>query len=360
MKNVAITNPKSSHFEEKIMNISRRDIFKLASASGLVAAGLAASDRLIKPVLAQTPDEVKEGEMLYRQLGRTGEKVSVVGLGGHHIGRVKDEQLAIELIRTAIDRGINFMDNSWDYHDGSSELRMGKALQNGYRDRAFLMTKIDGRTKKSAAEQIEQSLQRLRTDRIDLLQHHEIIRMEDPDRIFANGGSMEAVLEAQEAGKVRYIGFTGHKDPLVHLRMLEIADQNNFRFDAVQMPLNVMDAHFRSFEREVLPVLVRDEIGVLGMKSMGDPYILQSKTVTPIECLHYVMNLPTSTVITGIEKMSILDQAFEAVRTFQPMSEEQIDALLARTREAAMTGNYELFKTTAKFDATARNPEWLG
>ena len=341
------------------MNISRRDIFKLASASGLVAAGLAASDRLIKPVLAQTPDEVK-GEMLYRQLGRTGEKVSVVGLGGHHIGRVKDEQLAIELIRTAIDGGINFMDNSWDYHDGSSELRMGQALENGYRDRAFLMTKIDGRTKKSAAEQIEQSLKRLRTDRIDLLQHHEIIRMEDPDRIFANGGSMEAVLEAQKAGKVRYIGFTGHKDPLVHLRMLEIADQNNFRFDAVQMPLNVMDAHFRSFERQVLPVLVEKEIGVLGMKSMGDPYILKSKTVTPIECLHYTMNLPTSTVITGIEKMSILDQAFEAVRTFQPMSEEQIDALLDRTREAAMTGNYELFKTTAKFDATARNPEWLG
>ena len=359
MKNVAITSFNSRFFEE-IMNISRRDIFKLASASGLIAAGLAASDRLIKPVLAQMPDEVKEGEMLYRQLGRTGEKVSVVGLGGHHIGRVKDEQLAIELIRTAIDGGINFMDNCWSYHDGISELRMGQALENGYRDRAFLMTKIDGRTKKAAAEQIDQSLQRLRTDRIDLLQHHEIIRMEDPDRVFASGGSMEAVLEAQKAGKVRYIGFTGHKDPLVHLRMLEIADQNNFRFDAVQMPLNVMDAHFRSFERQVLPVLVEKEIGVLGMKSMGDPYILKSNTVTPIECLHYVMNLPTSTVITGIEKMPILEQAFEAVSTFEPMNEQQVNALLDRTREAAQTGNYELFKTTAKFDSTARNPEWLG
>ena len=341
------------------MDISRRDVLKLASASGLVAAGLAASDRLVKPVLAQ-PDEVKEGEMLYRSLGRTGEKVSLVGLGGHHIGRIKDEQLAIELTRTAIDRGINFMDNCWDYHDGSSELRMGKALENGYRDRVFLMTKIDGRTKEAAAEQINQSLQRLRTDRIDLLQHHEIIRLEDPDRIFASGGSMEAVLEAQKAGKVRYVGFTGHKDPLVHLRMLDIAEQNNFRFDAVQMPLNVMDAHFRSFEREVLPILVEQEIGVLGMKLMGDPYILKSNTVTPIECLHYTMNLPTSTVITGIEKMSILDQAFEAVKTFQPMSEAQVNALLDRTRQAAETGQYELFKTTSKFDGTAKNPQWLG
>ncbi|WP_413467419.1 aldo/keto reductase [Pleurocapsa sp. FMAR1] len=344
------------------MDISRRDVFKLASASGLVAAGLAASKPIIKPLLAQDApaSEVIEGEMLYRQLGRTGEKVSVIGLGGHHIGRPKNEQFAIELIQTAIDRGINFMDNCWDYHDGGSELRMGKALQNGYRDRVFLMTKIDGRTKESAAKQIDESLQRLRTDRIDLLQHHEIIRLEDPDRVFAPGGSMEAVLEAQKAGKVRYIGFTGHKDPLVHLRMLDIAKQNNFRFDAVQMPLNVMDAHFRSFERQVLPVLVENEIGVLGMKTMGDPYILKSKTVTPIECLHYTMNLPTSTVITGIEKMPILDQAFKAVKTFQPMSEEQVNALLDRTRQAAATGRYELFKTTSKFDGTAQNPQWLG
>ena len=344
------------------MNISRRDVFKLASASGLVAAGLAASKPTIRPLLAQDAPAtgVIEGEMLYRQLGRTGEKVSVIGLGGHHIGRPKNEQFAIKLIQTAIDRGINFMDNSWDYHDGGSELRMGKALQNGYRDRVFLMTKIDGRTKESAAKQIDQSLLRLRTDRIDLLQHHEIIRLEDPDRVFAPGGSMEAVIEAQKAGKVRYIGFTGHKDPSVHLRMLQIAKQNNFRFDAVQMPLNVMDAHFRSFERQVLPVLVENEIGVLGMKTMGDHYILKSKTVSPIECLHYAMNLPTSTVITGIEKMPILDQAFEAAKTFQPMSEEQVNALLDRTRQAAATGQYELFKTSSEFDSTAQNPQWLG
>lgn len=302
----------------------------------------------------------KNDEMIYRTLGRTKEKVSVIGLGGHHIGRPKDEQEGIKIIRSAIDRGINFMDNCWDYHNGGSELRMGKALGNGYREKVFLMSKIDGRTKQAAAKQIDESLKRLQVDSIDLMQHHEVIRMEDPDRIFAPGGAQEAMLEAQKAGKIRYIGFTGHKDPLVHLRMLEIAAQNNFRFDTVQLPLNVMDAHFRSFEREVLPRLVKDEIGVLGMKSMGDPYILKSNTVKPIECLHYSMNLPTSTVITGMENMILLDQAIEAVRTFKPMEEAQVAALLERTRSAAVKGRYELYKTSNKFDGTAKNPEWLG
>ncbi|MEA5574376.1 aldo/keto reductase [Calothrix sp. UHCC 0171] len=345
------------------MDISRRDLLKFASTSGLVVIGLANSEALSRQVLAQNQPnstQTKSGEMIYRTLGRTGEKVSVIGLGGHHIGRPKDEQEGIRLIRTAIDRGINFMDNSWDYHNGGSEIRMGKALRDGYRQKVFLMTKIDGRTKEAATKQIDESLKRLQTDRIDLLQHHEIIRMEDPDRIFAPGGAMEAVVAAQKAGKVRYIGFTGHKDPLVHLRMLEVAAQNNFRFDTVQMPLNVMDAHFRSFERQVLPLLVKDNIGVLGMKSMGDQNILKSNTVKPIECLHYAMNLPTSTVITGIERMEILNQALEAVRTFQPMSQEQVQALLNRTRADAIKGKYELFKTTSQFDSTATNPQWLG
>lgn len=345
------------------MGINRRDLLTAALASGSIAAGLAAAKTLFSPALAQSQPiqgQIKKGEMLYRTLGRTGEQVSLVGLGGHHIGRPKDEQEGIRLIQSAIDRGINFMDNSWDYHNGGSEIRMGKALQGGYRDRAFLMTKIDGRTKEEAAKQIDESLQRLQTDRLDLLQHHEIIRMEDPDRIFAEGGAMEAAVEAQKAGKVRYIGFTGHKDPLIHLRMLEVAAQNNFRFDTVQMPLNVMDAHFRSFERQVLPVLVENQIGVLGMKSMGDPYILKSNTVKPIECLHYAMNLPISTVITGIESMEILEQALEAVRTFEPMSQEQVTELLNKTRSAAAKGQYELFKTTSQFDSTAKNPEWLG
>ncbi len=342
------------------MDINRRDFLYTASISGL-AAGLAASEGFLSPLFAATPQQTtRNGDMIYRTLGRTKEKVSAIGLGGHHIGRQKDEQESIKIIRSAIDRGINFMDNCWDYHNGGSEIRMGKALKDGYRQKVFLMTKIDGRTKESAAKQIDESLKRLQTDRIDLMQFHEVIRLEDPDRIFAPAGAAEAVLEAQKAGKVRYIGFTGHKDPLVHLRMLEVAAQNNFHFDTVQMPLNVMDAHFRSFERAVLPKLVQNQIGVLGMKSMGDQIILKSNTVKPIECLHYAMNLPTSTVITGIDSMEILNQAFEAARTFKPMSQEQTAALLAKTAKVAAKGEYELFKTSSQFDGTAKNPEWLG
>lgn len=358
------------------MDFNRRNFLKTASVSGLVAAGLATVEGFIKPLLAAngsnqvepsttTPQATsqnltKSGEMLYKTLGSTGERVSVLGLGGSHIGQQKDEQESIRIIRSAIDGGINFMDNSWDYNNGDSEIRMGKALQGGYRQKVFLMTKIDGRTKEAATQQINQSLQRLQTDHVDLLQFHEVIRLEDPDRIFAPGGALEAFLAAKKAGKVRYIGFTGHKDPLVHLRMLEVAAKHNFRFDTVQMPLNVMDAHFRSFQHLVLPVLVKNQIGVLGMKSLGSQFILKSNTVTAIECLHYSMNLPTSTVITGIDSMPILNQAFEAVRTFKPMSQEQVAALLERTAAAAATGQYELFKTSNHFDSTAQHPQWLG
>jgi aryl-alcohol dehydrogenase-like predicted oxidoreductase len=310
--------------------------------------------------MLEKPKETVRGDMLYRGLGRTGEVVSVLGLGGHHIGRQKEEKASIAIIRAAIDAGINFMDNCWDYHDGGSEVRMGKALQGGYRKKIFLMTKIDGRTRHAAAEQIDQSLQRLQTDVIDLLQFHEVIRLEDPDRIFAEDGALKAVLAAQKAGKVRYIGFTGHKDPLVHLRMLEVAAGHDFRFDTVQLPLNVMDAHFRSFGQKVLPVLVREGIGVLGMKPMGDGLILKSKTVTPIECLHYAMNLPTATVITGIDSLEILKQDLEAVKTCRPLSQDQVAALLARTAQAASGGKFEGFKTTNGFDGTAQNPTWLG
>ncbi len=346
------------------MNFKRRDFLKTASISGL-AVGLAASESLLSPLTAanepsQSQQTTRSGEMIYRTLGSTKEKVSAIGLGGHHIGRQKDELESIKIIRSAIDRGITFMDNSWDYHNGGSEMRMGKALQDGYRQKVFLMTKIDGRTKAAAAKQIDESLQRLQTDHVDLMQFHEVIRLEDPDRIFAPGGAAEAMLEAKKAGKVRYIGFTGHKDPFVHLRMLEVAAKNNFHFDTVQMPLNVMDAHFRSFERTVLPKLVQNKIGVLGMKSMGDQIILKSNTVKPIECLHYAMNLPTSTVITGIDSMEILNQAFEAARTFQPMSQAQVAELLGKTANVAATGQYELFKTSNRFDSTAKNPTWLG
>jgi len=307
-----------------------------------------------KSLSAQTTAEIPK-----RELGRTGEKVSIVGVGGYHVGS-PEEQDGIRIIRTAIDRGINFLDNSWDYHDGGSEIRMGKALRDGYRDKVFLMTKIDGRNKQSGAKQIDESLKRLQTDHVDLMQFHEIIRMEDPDRIFAEHSAMEAMLEAKKAGKVRYIGFTGHKDPAIHLRMLETARRHQFHFDTVQMPLNVMDAHFRSFEHQVLPVLVKEGIGVLGMKSMGGGIILESKAVTPVECLHYAMNLPTSVVITGMDKMSVLDQAIQAAATFKPMTKELVAALLKKTEQYAMEGKFEKFKTDTRFDATAQHPEWLG
>ena len=298
--------------------------------------------------------------MIYRTLGKTGEKVSAIGLGGHHIGRPKDPNEGIRIIRGAIDRGITFMDNCWDYHNGESERRMGDALRDGYRQKVFLMTKFDGRTKDSTARQIDESLKRLQTDHVDLMQYHENIRMEDPDRFFAPNGPLEALMEAKKAGKIRYIGFTGHKDPLVHLRMLEVAAAHNFHFDACQMPLNVMDAHFRSFTHQVVPKLVEQGIAVLGMKPMGDGNVLKSGKVTSIECLHYALNLPTSVVITGCESMERLDQAMEAARTFKPMSRPELDALLAKTRDAAMTGRFEPFKTTAMFDGTAHNPQWMG
>jgi len=300
-------------------------------------------------------------EMPYRILGSTGERVSAIGLGGWHLGFKKvDEQLSIRIVRDAIQRGINFMDNCWDYNDGASETRMGKALRDGYRNKVFLMTKIDGRSKKEAARQVEESLRRLQTDCIDLVQHHEILRYEDPHRIFDDDGANAALIEARKAGKLRYIGFTGHKDPRIHFYMLEVAKQRAFKFDTVQMPLNVMDAHYRSFEKLVLPELVKQNIGVLGMKSMGNGVILKSNTVTAIECLHYALNLPTSVVITGVDSMEILEQAFEAARTFRPMSKAQVKSLLAKTAKAASRGEFELFKTTSIFDGTAYHPKWLG
>jgi aryl-alcohol dehydrogenase-like predicted oxidoreductase len=308
----------------------------------------------------QTAQGAGSAEMPYRVLGKTGEKVSCIGLGGFHLGLSHlEEPDAIKLFHSAIDRGINFSDNSWDYNQGESERRVGKALQ-GYREKVFVMTKFDGRTKQSALQQLDESLQRLQVDHVDLWQFHENIRLEDPDSFFADGGAREAMTEAKKKGKVRYMGFTGHKDPSVHLRMLEMADKHNFRFDTVQMPLNVMDAHFRSFAKEVVPVLIKKQIGILGMKSMGSGHILTSKTVTPIECLHYALSLPTSVVIAGIDSMQILDQAFQAAKTSATQDKSQIAAILAKTAPAAADGKYEPFKTTPTFDSTAAHPEWLG
>jgi aryl-alcohol dehydrogenase-like predicted oxidoreductase len=299
--------------------------------------------------------------MQYRVVGRTGERVSAIGLGGSHLGLAHvDEQLGVRIVRRAIDEGITFLDNAWDYNNGVSEIRMGRALRDGYRDRVFLMTKIDGRSKREAERQLNESLRRLQTDRIDLVQHHEVIRFDDPHRIFDEEGSNAALIEARRAGKLRYIGFTGHKDPAIHLHMLEVASEHGFAFDTVQMPLNVMDAHYRSFGKLVLPELVRRGMGVLGMKSMGNGIILKSNTATAVECLRYALSLPTSVVITGCDSMQVLDQALEVGETFRPMSEPEVDALLAKTKPAAAHGEFELFKTTSIHDSTATNPAWLG
>jgi predicted aldo/keto reductase-like oxidoreductase len=338
--------------DESAHSVTRRHFLELsaAAAAAVVAAGSGGF---------AWADEMKQG-IPYRTLGKTGERVSLVGVGGSHIGMQKDEQESLRIIRAALDRGINFLDNSWDYNDGKSEERMGKALRDGYRQKAFLMTKIDGRTQGSATKQLDESLKRLQTDHVDLLQFHEIIRMEDPDRIFAPGGALEAVLAAKKAGKVRYIGFTGHKDPKIHLHMIQTADAHSFHFDTVQMPLNVMDAHFKSFEAEVLPVALKHQIAVLGMKPMGDHFILDSKAVTPVECLHYAMNLPVSVVITGIDSLPILDQAVNAAKSFQPMSSTPVSALLAKTQDIAQNGQFELYKTSHHFDTTVKKPQYLG
>ena len=332
----------------------------------LLGAALAGTARVVAapfaPAELPRPNETRKGDMLYRTFGQTGETVSVIGVGGSHIGQTASDELAIRLIRSAIDRGVNFMDNSWDYNngDGQGELKMGKALRDGYRQKVFLMTKVDGRTKDAAARQLDESLKRLQTDHIDLLQFHEVIRMEDPDRFFAAGGALEAFIDARKAGKIRYIGFTGHKDPAIHLRMFSMAKEKGFHFDAVLFPSNVMDWSFRSFIHQVMPVALKDGVAVQTMKPMGGKFILDSKLVTPADCLSYALSQPASVVIHGMEKVEYLDQALDVIKTFKPLTSSQILALTGKVRQAAMSGKYELFKTTAHFDATATHPSWLG
>ena len=321
-------------FWEDSMN--RRQFLKAAVASSLFPGALRSRD-----------GSAAIGEMQYRTLGHIGEKVSIVGVGGAHIGVSSvSEGESQRIIRTAIDNGINFMDNSWSYNGGQSEIRMGKALRDGYRQRIFLMTKLDGRDAKSATMQLDESLKRLQVDHVDLIQFHAVVRMDDPEKIFAPGGALEGVIKARTTGKVRYIGFTGHKSPEIHLHMLDIAFKNNFIFDTVQMPLNVMDAHYGSFAKLVLPVLVQHNIAVLGMKPLGGQAILRSGVVNASECLRYAMSLPTSVVITGCDSMAILQQAINIARSFRPMTDEERTVLLARTAPIAGNGEFELYKTS--------------
>jgi aryl-alcohol dehydrogenase-like predicted oxidoreductase len=297
-----------------------------------------------------------------RKLGRTGVEVSLVGIGGSHLGKAKDQETATRIVRTAIDHGATFLDNCWDYNDGKSHEWMGKALRDGYRKKAFLMTKIDGRTRAAAAAQIDQSLRQLETDVIDLMQIHEVIRPTDPGRCFAAGGAIEALVAAQKAGKVRFIGFTGHKSPDIHLGMLATAREHGFHFDTVQMPLNVMDAHYESFAAKVLPVARREQLGVLAMKPLGSGVFFQGEAlgkgrIKPAECLQYAMSLPVSTVITGCEDLGVLMQALDAALRFDP--QQDFTALLARSAPDAKAGTWEKYKTASMFDGTAQHPWWL-
>jgi predicted aldo/keto reductase-like oxidoreductase len=312
----------------------RRDFIKTAAATALVMS-------LGKRIAAAAT-----GSMPYRVLGASGEKVSLLGIGGSHIAkRWVSEEVGVQIVRSALDAGVNFLDNGSSYNGGMSEERMGRALKDGYRAKAFLMTKINGRTAEAATAELDQSLRRMKVDHVDLIQMHDIHRMDEPEQVFGEGGAIEALLAAKKAGKVRYIGFTGHKSPDIHLHMLDVAEQHNFVFNSVQMPLNLMDAHFNSFGQKVLPVLVKKNIGVLGMKSMGDKSILQSNTVTPVECLKFAMNLPVSVCIAGCDSMEILNQGLSVATNFQQLSEGEVTAMLTKTELAAADGAFEPYKT---------------
>jgi uncharacterized protein len=339
--------------------MDRRDVLRVTALGAAAAATVGAGTGAAAP-LRQVPHTIDEGGMKYRILGRTGERVSLVGLGGYHLARpgVEAEE-ATRIVRTAVDQGVNFCDNCWDYNGGESEVRLGRALRDGYRDRVFLMTKLDGRTAEAAAGQLETSLRRLQTDHVDLIQFHEIIRADDPDRVFAPGGALEAMLRAKEQGKVRHIGFTGHKSPAIHRKMFEVAEAHKFRFDTVQMPVNIMDAHFDSFQDTIFPVAERAGTAVLAMKTFGDTFILDSHVAQPVEMLHYSMSQPVAVVITGCDHMPILEQALQAVRTWQPMTAEQQQELLARSAATARNGKTEHYKISQHFDGTVQNPHWL-
>lgn len=310
--------------------------FLQSTAIGLCAGGLA----------SQAIAASGSGGVPTRPFGSTGVNVSMLGLGGHHAARSRDANASVRLIRKAIDMGVTFMDNAWEYHDGRSEEFMGKALQDGYRDKVFLMTKHHGRDKKTAMQHLEDSLRRLNTDVIDLWQFHEIVYDDDPEMIFAPGGGIEAAELAKKQGKVRFIGFTGHRDPMLHLKMLAYG----YPWDAVQMPLNVFDPHYKSFLENVVPILVRRKIGVIAMKTMASGFVLRADVTTPREALDYIWSQPVSTIVSGMESEELLEANVAAARAFKPMSAQAQAKLLEKTKQAALTGKFEPFKTAPNFD----------
>lgn len=283
-----------------------------------------------------------------RPLGRTGVEVSAIALGGYHLGLVKTKREAVRVVQEAFDEGVTFMDNAWEYHDGLSEEIMGQGLQ-GRRHNAFLMTKVctHGRGRKVAMKQLHESLKRLKTDYLDLWQIHEVVYDNDPEMHFAPGGVIEAFEEAKSAGKVRFIGFTGHKDPAIHLKMLSY----NYPFDTCQLPLNVLDGTFRSFEQKVLPALNLRGIAALGMKSLcGDGGPVKKKVVTPKDALRYALSLPVAAIVSGVDSLKVLRQNLRIVRNFKPMSPEEMERLRSKCAEWAADGRLELYKTSKAFD----------
>jgi uncharacterized protein len=319
---------------------SRREFLRDAACIGAASLGSGSFH------MAQSPNSSEA--VPKRSMGKTGLQVSFLGVGGYHLGSTKDQTEANEIVARAIDAGVNFFDNAWDYHNGLSESRLGVALK-GQRDKVILMTKVctHGRGKEVAMQQLEESLRRLQTDHLDVWQIHEVIYENDPDLIFAPGGAAEALVQAKQQGKVRFIGFTGHKDPSIHLRMLSY----DFPFDTVQMPLNCFDASFRSFEQQVLPVANKRGMAVFGMKSLGGSgEMVRKGGVTPSEGLSYAMSLPVATTISGIDSPEILSQNLEIARGFRPLPEEAMNALRERSKTLAMDGRLELFKTTKKYD----------
>jgi predicted aldo/keto reductase-like oxidoreductase len=281
-------------------------------------------------------------------LGQTGAQVSAIGIGGYHLGATRDQAEATQIVREAMDAGVNFFDNAWEYHQGLSEERMGAALQ-GVRKQAIVMTKVctHGRDKTVALRMLDESLRRLKTDYLDVWQIHEVIYWNDPDLIFAPNGAIEALVQAKRDGKVRFVGFTGHKDPAIHLKMLS----HDFAFDTIQMPLNCLDASFRSFEQQVLPEANRRGMGVLGMKSMGGSgEIVKHGAAAVGDALRYAMSLPVATTISGIDAIEVLRQNLQVAINFTPMNAGVMGALRERTKKFAADGRYELFKTTTKYD----------
>jgi predicted aldo/keto reductase-like oxidoreductase len=349
--------------------MERRNFLKRAAAVAAItgldkaAARKALADSALSGAAAEVPAAlVRSVEGIgRRRFGRADAEVSIIGVGGYHLGLGGvTEQDAIQIVRSALDRGINFLDNCWDYNGGVSEERMGKALEGGYRQKAFLMTKIDGRTGQAARQQLEESLRRLKTDHLDLIQIHEVIRMADPEQAFQPGNVMDVLEQARKAGKVRFIGFTGHKSPDIHLHMIETADKNHFTFDSVQMPVNALDEHFNSFGQRVIPEARKRGMAILGMKPLSNGAILKTNTVTAPEALHYAMSVPVTLTITGCQSMANLEQALGVARNFEPLSVQQKIAILEKTAPVSEAGKFEAYKSSHIYDGTYNNPQWLG